>query len=191
MREAPSGLEKNGSSNAAPSGALFRLARVAIVVALGLLLLWLVAKILLYIFAGILLALLLRGLTEWLHEQFRLPMGWSLAAVVVAILAIVATVDYFLAPRVGHEFNELFRQIPAGLHRITQRLKQSPWGQSIVDQLQPGNGAISASAVAGRFFGIATTTFGIIVAVVVVLFIGLYGAADPEVYLAGFLRLFL
>ncbi|MGB6488452.1 MAG: AI-2E family transporter [Steroidobacteraceae bacterium] len=190
MREAPSGLEKNGSSNAAPPDALLRIARVAIIVALGLLLLWLVAKILLYIFAGILLALLLRGLTEWLHKLFRLPMGWSLAAVVVAILATVAAVDYFLAPRVGHEFDELFKQIPVGLHRITQHLEQSPWGHSIVDQLQPGSGGMSARVVAGGFFGIATTTFGIIVAVIVVLFIGLYGAADPEVYLAGTLRLF-
>lgn len=189
MREAPSALEKNGSSDAAQSGALARLARVAIVAALGLLLLWLVAKILLYIFAGVLLAILLRGLAEWLHKQSRLPMGWSLAAVVIAILAIVSAVDYFLAPRVGLEFNELLKQIPAGLHRITQHLEQSPWGQSIVDKLQPGSGGMSARAVAGGFFGIASTTFGIIVAVIVILFIGLYGAADPGVYVAGAVRL--
>lgn len=173
-----------------PSGAFLRLARIATIVALGLLLLWLVAKILLYIFAGILLAILLRGLTEWLHKRSRLPMGLALAAVVIAILATISAVDYFLAPRVGLEFNELFRQIPAGLHRITQHLEQSPWGQSIVDELQPGNGAISARAVAGRFFGIASTAFGIIVAVIVVLFIGLYGAADPGVYVGGAVRLF-
>lgn len=190
MKEAPSGLEKNSPSNAAPSGAALRLARIALIVALGLLLLWLVAKILIFIFAGILLALLLRGLAEWLHARSRLPIRWSLAAVVVVILAIVSAVDYFLAPGIGLEFNELFKQIPAGLHRITHYLQQSPWGQSIVDQLQPGNGGISAGTVAGRFFGIATTTFGIIVAVIVVLFIGLYGAADPEIYLAGTVRLF-
>lgn len=189
MRQAPSGSEKNRSSNAAPSDAFFHLARIAIIAALVLLLLWLVANILLLIFAGILLALLLRGLTEWLHKQSRLPMGWSLAAVVVAILAIVAAVDYFIAPRIGSEFDELFKQIPAGLHRITQHLEQSYWGQSIVDELQPGTGGISAHTVAGRFFGIASTTIGIVVAVIVVLFIGLYGAADPGVYLAGAVRL--
>lgn len=189
MREASSDREKNDSSSAAP-GALVRLARIAIVVALSLLLLWLAAKILLYIFAGILLAILLRGLAEWLHEQSRLPTGWSLAAVVILILAIVSVVDYCLAPRVGLEFNELLQQIPAGLHRITQHLEQSPWGQSIVQELQPGSGGMSARAVAGGFFGIASTTFGVIVAVIVVLFIGLYGAADPEAYLAGTLRLF-
>jgi AI-2E family transporter len=85
MREAPSDLEKNGSSNASPSGAV----RVAIIVALGLLLLPLVANTLLLVFAGILLALLLRGLIESSHKQSGLPMGWSLAAVVFAILAIV------------------------------------------------------------------------------------------------------
>lgn len=190
MREAQSGREQSDSSNAAPSGALIRLARIALIVALALLSLWLVAKILLYIFAGILLAILLRGLAEWLHEQSRLPVGWSLAVVVIAILAIVAAVDYFLAPRVGLEFNELLKQIPAGLDRITQHLEQSPWGQSIVNELQPGHGGISARAVAGRFFGIASTTFGILVAVIVVLFIGLYGAADPEVYVTGTVRLF-
>ena len=190
MREAPSDLENNSISNAAASGASLRLARIAIIVALGLLLLWLVARILLFVFAGILLALLLRGLAEWLHRRSRLPIRWSLFVVVVAILAIVSVVDYFLAPGVGREFNEMLKQIPAGFHRITQYLQQSPWGQSIVDQLQPGNGSISAGAVAGRFFGIASTTFGIIVAVIVVIFIGLYGAADPEIYLTGTVRLF-
>ena len=190
MREAQSGLEKSDSSNAAPSGALVRLGRIAIIVALGILSLWLVAKILLYIFAGILLAILLRGLATWLHKRSRLPMGWSLAVVVIAVLAIVSAVDYFLAPRVGLEFTELYKQIPAGLDRITRHLEQSPWGQSIVNELQPGHSGISARAVAGRFFGIASTTFGILVAVIVVLFIGLYGAADPEVYVAGTLRLF-
>lgn len=190
MRKVPSGLEEDGTPNAAPSGASIRLARIAVIAALGLLLLWLAAKILLYIFAGILLALLLRGLAEWLHERSGLPMGWSLAAVVVLILAVVSAVDYLLAPRVGREFNQLLEQVPAGLHRLTQYLELSPWGRSIVDQLQPGNGGISAGAVAGRFFGIASTTFDIIVAVIVVLFIGLYGAADPEIYLAGTVRLF-
>jgi predicted PurR-regulated permease PerM len=116
-----------------------RLARTAIIMALALLL-WLAAKMLLCVFAGILLALLLRG--------------------------------------------------PAGLDRVRRYLDQSSWRQSLVSELQPGNGGISARAVAGRFFGIASSTIGVVVGAIVVLFIGLYGALDPGVYVAGAVRLF-
>lgn len=186
----PPSVEKDRAPTAAPTGALVRIARATVIGALALLLLWLLAKMLLYVFAGILLALLLRGLSTWLQRGTRLPMGLALAVVVIAILVIISAVDYFLAPRIGHEFNELYQQIPAGLEQVRHYLERSTWGQSLVNELQPGNGGISARAVAGRFFGIASTTIGILVGAIVVLFIGLYGAIDPDVYVAGAIRLF-
>jgi len=190
MSERPSPVEQERAPAAARAGALLSFARAAVIGALALLLLWLAAKMLLCIFAGILFALLLRGLTEWVHDRSRLPMGLALAVVILAILVVIAAIDYFLAPRIGHEFNELYQQVPAGLERVMRYLDRSSWGKSLVDELQPGNGGISARAVAGRFFGIASTTMGVVVGVVVVLFIGLYGAIDPDVYVAGAVRLF-
>lgn len=190
MNEASPGLEESGASSAALSSAFLRFARAAVIIALLLLLLWMVADILLLVFAGILFALLLRGLSDWLNKRSGLPVGWSLAAVVLAILLIISAVDYFLAPRIGQEFDELFRQIPAELHRIEQHIEKYAWGKSIVEELQLGNGGLSAGTVAGRFFGVATTTVAVIVAIIVVLFIGLYSAADPGIYVAGAVRLF-
>jgi predicted PurR-regulated permease PerM len=190
VRESQSETQQERAPTAAPAAALVRLARAAGIAALALLLLWLAANMLLCIFAGILLALLLRGLTEWLHERSRLPMGLALAVVIIAILIIISAIDYFLAPRIGREFNELYQQIPAGVDQVRHYLEQSSWGKSLVSELRPGNGAISARAVAGRFFGIASTTMGILVGAIVVLFIGLYGAMDPDVYIGGAVRLF-
>jgi len=183
-------MEQERAPTAARTAALLSLARAALLGGVAMLLLWLAAKMLLCIFAGILLALLLRGLSEWLHERSRLPMGLALAAVIIAILIIISATDYFLAPRIGHEFNELYQQIPAGLDQVRHYLEHSSWGKSLVNELRPGNGGISARAVAGRFFGIASTTVGILVGAIVVLFIGLYGAIDPGVYVDGAVRLF-
>ncbi|MGH8290884.1 MAG: AI-2E family transporter [Steroidobacteraceae bacterium] len=182
---------KEDGAAAGGSTALTRLLRNGILVALGLLLLWLVADWLLIIFAGILLAILLRGLSFWLSAQTRLPIRWSLVAVVVAILVIAAGVVYFIAPNASQQLDQLVQQLPVGLHRIEQELGRSSWGNSLLKELQPGSeGRGAVRAVAGQLFGVASTTFGILAAFIVIIFVGLYLAAEPGIYVRGTIRLF-
>lgn len=182
---------KEDGAGAGGSTALTRLLRNGILVALGVLLLWLVADWLLIIFAGILLAILLRGLSFWLSAQTRLPIPWSLVAVVVAILVIAAGVVYFIAPNASQQLDQLMQQLPLGVHRIEQELGRSSWGKSLLKGLQPGSeGHGAVRAVAGQLFGVASTTFGILAAFIVIIFVGLYLAAEPRIYVSGTIRLF-
>ncbi|MGH8316682.1 MAG: AI-2E family transporter [Steroidobacteraceae bacterium] len=181
---------KEDGAGAGGSTALTRLLRNSILVALGVLLLWLVADWLLIIFAGILLAILLRGLSFWLSAQTRLPIRWALVAVVVAILVIAAGVVYFVAPNASQQLDQLVQQLPVGVHRIEQELGRSSWGKSLLKELQPGGEGHSAvRAVAGQLFGVASTTFGILAAFIVIIFVGLYLAAEPGIYVSGTIRL--
>jgi predicted PurR-regulated permease PerM len=54
--------------------------------ALLLLLLWYAVDVLLLAFAGILLAIFLRGLSDWVSEHTPLSGGWSLAVVTLGLI---------------------------------------------------------------------------------------------------------
>jgi predicted PurR-regulated permease PerM len=188
VRTAPTG--RPGPGAARPAGQ-YRLSRIVLQIALltvGLLAVWLLAKVLLVIFAGILLAILLRGLAGWLVKRIPLPMGAALALVVLGLLAAMVATGYFLAPRASAQLNQLFVSLPQEVNRLESELASTSWGQVIVSELQPGSGA-ATTGVVGHVFGAATTTLDVIAGMVVIVFIGLYLAADPETYLAGTLRL--
>lgn len=167
---------------------LIALLRYAVLIALLLLLFWLVAGVLLVIFAGVLLGVFLRGLSDWVAAHTRLPVGLSLAVVIVAIIVILAAVGYVLAPSTSRQLDELATQLPQEIHRIEGTIQQTSWGKTVLQSLQSGSGG-TEQAVFGRVFGVATTTFSAIAAIIVVFFVGLYLAAGPETYLAGALRL--
>ena len=161
--------------------------RYLVITALALVALWLDAKVLLVNFAGILLALQLRGLADWVVRWIRLPPGLSLAIVVVAIILIAAGTGYFLAPRTSDQLNQLITRLPDEFHRLEDSLAQTGWGKALVENLR--HQGSSTGAVVGRIFGAATTTVDVLAAIVIILFIGLYLAAEPGTYLAGALRL--
>jgi predicted PurR-regulated permease PerM len=182
---------KEDGAGAGGSTALTRLLRNSILTALGVLLLWLAADWLLILFAGILLAILLRGLSVWLSTHTRLPIRWALVAVVVTILVIAAGIVYFIAPNASQQLDQLVQQLPLGVHRIEQEIAGSSWGRSLLQELQPGSeGHGAVRAAAGHIFGVASTTFGILAAFIVIIFVGLYLAAEPDIYVSGTIRLF-
>jgi predicted PurR-regulated permease PerM len=167
---------------------LIALLRNCVLIALGLLAWWLVGDVLLVIFSGILLAVLLHGLGDWVAARTGLPHGLSLVVVVVAIVLVIVAVGYFLAPRTGQQLSQLATQLPQELHRIKGEIAQTSWGQRLHELFPSGNGR-AEQAVVGHFFGVATSAVGAVAALIVVLFVGLYLAAEPEIYLAGALRL--
>ena len=68
---------------------LSRYARLILLILLVVslfLLLWYTVDVFLLIFAGILLAIFLRALSDWLSEHSPLSGGWSLAVVVLVLI---------------------------------------------------------------------------------------------------------
>lgn len=167
---------------------LITLLRYAVLIALLLLLFSLVAGVLLVIFAGVLLGVFLRGLGDWVAAHTKLPVSVSLAVVIIAIIVTLAAVGYFLAPSTSRQLDQLATQLPQEIHRIEGTIEQTPWGKTVLQTIQSSSGG-TERAVVGGVYGVATTTFSTIAAIIVVFFVGLYLAVGPEIYLAGALRL--
>lgn len=78
------------------------------VVRLGVLFLWLPIEVDLVVFAGILLAIVLRRLAEWVSGLAGVSVGWALALVLVAIVLILAGIGWsFFSQQVTAQVEQL------------------------------------------------------------------------------------
>ena len=163
---------------------------VAVVAALAGVLLWLAADTLLLIFAGILFAVFLSGVTELVASSTRLPRGWALAVVVLVLIVLLALAGWLMAARLAEQAEQFGQELPRAVKHLRERLDEYPWGKWLATELkdirlstEERESALSRAATAASAALEGVTGF------VVILFIGLFVAADPETYKRGLVRL--
>lgn len=169
----------------------------AVLIGIGLivltLLLWYTIYVFLLAFAGILLAVLLRAMADGVSFLTRLPKGWSLAlgSVVVVVGSGVAT--WALTPRVAVQMEQLRETLPAAVEQLGEYIEQYQWGRILIAEarnlgeladLQEMIPALAAGA-ATMFTAAATMLVGFVVAI----FIGIFLAINPAIYVRGTVRL--
>ncbi len=168
------------------------LTRALLRVAMALALAWLAIylfDVLLVVFAGVLLAVLLRGLADWLGHHTRLPPGVSLAAVIVTIVLMLAAFVVLVIPEVGRQFDELIAQLPGAVDKVTAHLEQTDWGRWILSRATKAGQMMSQPGALQGAQQALSMTFGVGAGLVVLLFVGVYVAAQPGLYLDNTLRL--
>lgn len=193
----PSGREQTHTPLGTPTAAqpfwrkvLISVGIVATVV-LGLLLLWLASSVFLLAFLGILLAIFLRGISDWICAHTPLSSALSLALVVALLLGLFGAGVWFLAPSVAGQLDELVAQVPRIWGQLEQRVTTYRWGRALIDSLQGTETLLPSNPqLFQRAAGIFSTTIGIIITGMLLLFIGLYLAIDPGRYLSGLVCLF-
>ncbi|HJT81531.1 MAG TPA: AI-2E family transporter [Chthoniobacterales bacterium] len=164
----------------------------AVVAAFGivLLLFWNILDALLLVFAAILLACFLRGLADLLTDKTRLPIGWSLGLVMLIVGLTVGATIWLLAPGVAAQADQLSRRLTSSAQQLTAQVSQYEWGRRLLDQAPTLQQLTNRGNLISRITGIFSTTFGLIADVVLVVFIGIYLAINPGIYVAGLVRLF-
>lgn len=155
---------------------------VLVVLALAL---WQIVDALLLAFAGVLVAVFLRGFAQTLSGHTSLSMRWSLVAVGVILLVLIALSMWFLGPRVAEQFNELAETLPQTVEELRQNLQQHGWGRYLVDQASSASEAEGGGGIFSRITGMASSVFGVLTNIVLTLFIGIFFAANPGLYKRG------
>lgn len=155
-----------------------------------LLLLWYAVDVLMLVFAGILLAVFLRGVSDWLSARARLGANWSLAVVTLALIAALGVSIWLIAPRVSAQVNVLNEQLPRAVAQLTARLEHYEWARRILAQVpSPGELVQGRGGVLARATGIFSSALGALANVAIIVSIGLYLAAAPRLYVNGLVRL--
>lgn len=170
-----------------------RAATVVVVVALvyiGLFLLWRVREAVFLAFAGVLVAILLRAPADWLAEHTPLPRGWALAPVLLGLVALLALVAWWRGPAVVEQVDVLHHSLPTALRQVTERLRGFSWGQRVLDQLQPLlEAGETATGMVDRAQGALFNLLAVMAKLLVILFMGVFLAAEPGWYRRGIVML--
>jgi predicted PurR-regulated permease PerM len=161
-----------------------RAIRVTVVAFFLALIVWKTLSVDLLVFAGIVFAVFL---SKSSHLVARL-VGWRyricLALVAAAVAILVAGLIWFLAHSVASQFDELSNLLTQDVGQLRQKLPSS-----IASRLPENIGAAQLSSTFHALLGIFSSAVGVIAAVVVVIFFGIYLAAEPDLYERGFIRL--
>jgi predicted PurR-regulated permease PerM len=167
---------------------------VILAVMIGLFLLWYLLHVFLLLFAGLLLATLLHIPADWISGRTSIGERWSLLLVLVVGLALLGLGGWFLAPRVGSQFDDLVQTLPNGLQPIRSFLDQYVWFQQFMGEMPSLREAISSTMENVNAFSRISRIFsgivGLVTSLFVILFVGLYLAFQRDLYSAGLVKLF-
>ena len=155
-------------------------------------LLWLVGEVLLMVFAGILFAVALSALADGVVRWTHIPRGLSLLIVTLAIGGALVGLGFLIVPQAAREFGALAQRLMEIAGTLQQWVEELPLfagdGEGAAEE--SGEGAMGTiQDAAGAAAGVVMGVLGAVGAIIVILVIGIFMAANPDLYLNGFLKL--
>jgi predicted PurR-regulated permease PerM len=147
--------------------------------------LWYAQTALFLTFAGILLAIVLYGASKWLSELTDLPRLLMLAVVTIGALALLAVAGWTAGPTLVKQIGLLAQSIAAGATLLTSELSSFVNRTEFLEKLdlvQLLGNFMSQWGIATGATSVALSVFGLFSAGLIVLFFGVYLAADPHTY---------
>jgi predicted PurR-regulated permease PerM len=147
------------------------------------------------VFGGIIVAVVISGLSEFVSDKTSLSYGVSMGVVMLLLLVLIGGTIWGLSPTVSRQADQLAQSLPASVERLKANLSQSEWGKKLLEGIPNKPGQLLSSdgrgmGVLSQITGIFSSTLGGLVNVLIVVITGIYLAASPGVYRRGFVRLF-
>jgi predicted PurR-regulated permease PerM len=171
---------------------VLRSASIVLALGAGAALLVYAADVFLVVFAGILIANLLRTPSEWLSEKTGVAPNWYVGAVTLALIAVITVAAWLMAPRIAAQFGELTEGLTDALSTLQQGIEDR-LNIDIEEDFLPNmgdNGPPFIPMILGRVTGMISGALGAVVNVVVILALGFYLALHSRFYVEGVVRLF-
>lgn len=180
---------------------------------------WHVAHVLLLAFAGILFAVLLYSVANFLSRHTPLAGRWSLLVTLLLLLAILAGAGWLIGPRLINQSDQLSQEIPQVVDQLEQTLAQYRWGDRILERApileqpsadsgpptegpevqqpgptgepsQAGDVPIAEMSVMSQLFDLVSSVIETFADLIFVVFMGIFFAANPALYRSGVVLLF-
>lgn len=159
------------------------------VTAILLVLVWQLADVLLIIFAALLIAIGLRGASEWVSRRTGLSFNWAMTLVALGAVAVPAAVLWWGGSSLADEAGQLGTQLQQQLAALSREVQATAWGKQLLHGFSGEKTRTGLDALAGKFAGAALGTFGVLGSILIVTVTAIYFAAQPDLYHRGFLRL--
>ncbi len=158
-----------------------RTVSLLVLAAAFVLLLWVAPEVPLVVFAGVLVAVFLRGSGNWIAHRLGLAERWGLTLFCLLLLALAASFFLVAGAALADQFNQLWQRLPEAVSAVRAYVEGHEWLRKLFQSVD-----LQAMMRSGfEAVGTVTTTFGALAGLVVIFFIGLYGAIDPRLYIRG------
>lgn len=144
----------------------------------------------LILFAGILLAVLIDGLARLLSEHTPLSRTVGVGVVLVVAAGLLAGMGWFLGPRIAEQTSELTERLPETMGAVEEWLRQFGWGTAVAERMpDSASEAMPDNAPLGMVSTAFSTVLGMVTNAFIILFIGIYVAINPSLYVKGLVYL--
>lgn len=151
-----------------------------------LILAWRLSDVLLLLFGSIIIAVSLRAFAVTLQRYLRLPLRVTVWLAVVIVLACVMFGTWLVGDRLIEQTEDLRTRLPEALKALISWIRSFPVGVAMLQLLDGANIAdVPWSSVAD----VATKTLGALGSIGLMAVVGVYLAADPDLYRTGFVKL--
>lgn len=168
----------------ATGASLYRPLGWLLAIGLSILLLWVLGKVVLLVFAAVLLSVLLSAPANWISLHTGIRRGWCLAFVIGGTIATLAGAGIGLAPRIVAQFQQVATLLPAAFQHTIDQLRQSSAGRFIIE-----HAAHTSQNLADPILHSLPSVAVGVGSIVFVVAVGVYFAATPWLYERAVLRL--
>lgn len=140
-------------------------------------------------FAGIILGVYLRGLTEFFARRVPLPRVSLLLAVIFAHVAVITLFLAWATPLITAELQDASGEIAASWDELVVMMSDT-WLGGVVERIPPPERILqSFPDLTARLMGLFSNTLFGLIALLIIVFVGMYLAWAPRSYLTGLLLL--
>jgi predicted PurR-regulated permease PerM len=176
-------VEPTPTQGAAPRGRTLALA--ALLIVLGLLA-WRLSDVLVLMFGAVIVAVALQAFAAPLQRYLHLKRQLAVAAAVVLVLTVLVLGSWLIGDRLVAQTEDLRRRLPEAMAALVTWARGQVLG---IAALQVWEGITADDLPWARVANAATRTLGAVGSVGLVLVLGVYLAADPQLYRRGLVRL--
>lgn len=163
------------------------LAAVSVAVLFGLA--YFLVDVLLLVFAGALLAIMLRTPAEALAVRTRLQTGWALGLVIALLVGLLGGSAWLFGHTLVDQLMRLATRLPEIATQFRDKLAQYDHLAGLLGRLDLGKWLTHPGSFIGRGFSVLAATFGLAANLLVVFFTGVFFALQPQLYRNGLLAL--
>lgn len=139
-------------------------------------------SVLILIFAGVLIASYFRGISQYIRKKTGWKSWVSLAISTFGTLLLIAGLFWLIGATVSSQAAQLEDTLPAIVEDVEATLRGSVVGTELVEKIEEARSSGEMTSFISRLFA---TTFGFIGDFYIILIIGIFFTASPQLYKNG------
>ena len=144
--------------------------------------------ILLLVFAGILFGIFLNAISRWV--QRRIGTGYLLSYLLVLLALVIVSVAgvYYMGSQVAAQAQQLSKQLESSWQAVGEQLRQNQWAQQYIPDPSQLQNQVTTGVLPRLMQGVQSFLWAL-TGLLVIFFVGLYMAFDPDLYRTGVVKL--